>query len=129
MLAFWCRSWEIEKRASVLEGCGSRIALCLFGLIHFLAVVQIQPALDDSIEYPQGVYRQNDEPEAYEVPDVHVGQEKTCCCPKHGEPEGSDLPAEMRLQVGARHVITFHIVHDDGDEPDDTTRNEAAYMA
>src|SRR3990167_5545269 len=80
---------------------------------HGFAVVQVEPALDDAIDDPAEIGKQ----------DGPADQDDEGGCANNGpqqpEPEGAYLPAEMAFQPGARDLFLFKVVDDDaGDRRD-----------
>src|ERR1700686_1095824 len=75
-----------------------------------LVLVQKQPALYNAIKRPDSDNEQNGEA------DEHPDQRYTDHMTQQRQPEGADLPSEMRFIGRAGDVIAFQIVDDDRDQ-------------
>lgn len=75
--------------------------------VHWLAVIEPQPALDDTVNNPYAV--------SYKYKPAYNEHHHDCPQhpPKHSEPERPDLPTKMTLQECSGHVILLDIVHHD----------------
>lgn len=77
--------------------------------IERLVVVQVQPALDDTVQRPDPDQAQD------EKSDHHQDQREADQVEDQRTPEGADLPLEMRLVTRSDHVRAPHVVDDDRD--------------
>src|SRR5882762_7622193 len=86
---------------------------------HRPVLREIEPALDDAVDNPDRVGREN------EPADDQDKQDRTGHCPQQPEPERADLPAEVRFEPLAGDVLTLHVVDDHRDDPDDGRQEES----
>ncbi len=75
--------------------------------IHLFPLAQSQPALDDPVDHPDNIETEEDKT------DADQRGEGAECAPEEAEPEGPDLPAEVRGKPRALYFLLFDIVDDD----------------
>src|SRR5690606_14993426 len=79
--------------------------------IHWLIVIQIQPAFDQTIDNPDSAYRKDNYPHKEKIGDC------TQHHPQQSIPERPDLPAEMAFHKGTGHFFLFDVIYDDSHNP------------
>src|SRR5207245_10247039 len=70
---------------------------------HRPVLGEIEPALDDAVDDPDRVGREN------EPADDQDKQDRTEHCPQQPEPERADLPAEVRFEPRAGDLLLPHV--------------------
>jgi hypothetical protein len=86
----------------------------VFLFIHRLSISQRQPPASDPVDGPHAGREENSNRKgnAHESDEKHAADHT----PEEGKPERPDLPAKVRLEVGAPGLSSLYIVDDDGND-------------